>query len=167
MQNEFKMTPEAMMAMKDLLMDHVPHMHALGVKIVDAAPNEAWLSVPYQEHFVGNIATGVIHGGVITTLLDNSCGMAVQLALPERSSIATLDLRIDYMKPATPGLALVAHAHCYKVTRNTAFVRGTAYHTDKDDPIAACVGTFMIGANRAAPPGPAFAAHLAKGEGAE
>ena len=161
---EYKMTPELMMEMKDLLMQHVPHMKALGAKIVDAAPNEAWLNIPYQDHFVGDVETGIIHGGVITTLLDNSCGMAVQLALPERVSIATLDLRIDYMKPATPGLALTGHAHCYKITRNIAFVRGTAYHTDKDDPIAACVGTFMIAANRTAPPSD-YAVRLAQKEG--
>ncbi|HUD53339.1 PaaI family thioesterase [Parvibaculum sp.] len=148
---EFRMTPETMLAMKDMLMQHVPHMKALGVEIVDAATAQAWLRVPYDEKLIGNIETGVIHGGVITTLLDNSCGMAVQLAMNEPTSIATLDLRIDYMKPATPGLALTAHAHCYKTTRNIAFVRGTAYHTDAEDPIAACVGTFMLGANRTVP----------------
>ena len=37
------------------------------------------------------------------------------------------------------------------MTKNIAFVRGTAYHTDKDDPIAACVGTFMLAANRTLP----------------
>ena len=55
------------------------------------------------------------------------------------------------MKPATPKLELTAHTHCYKVTTNIAFVRGTAYHEDEDDPIATCVGTFMLAANRAMP----------------
>lgn len=151
MASEFKLTPENIQMMKDVLIQHVPHARALGLTIVDAKPGQSWLSVPYDEKFIGNVDTGVIHGGVITTLLDNACGTAVQLALPERMSIATLDLRIDYMKPATPGLALTGHAHCYKVTRNIAFVRGTAYHSDETDPIATCVGTFMLGANRAAP----------------
>ncbi|MEN6542517.1 PaaI family thioesterase [Parvibaculum sp.] len=151
MSAEFKMTPETMMALKEMLIQHVPHMRALGVEIIDAAPAQAWLRVPYDERFIGNVETGVIHGGVITTVLDNTCGMAVQLAMDEPQAIATLDLRIDYMKPATPGLALTTHAHCYKTTRNIAFVRGTAYHTDIDDPIASCVGTFMIGANRTVP----------------
>jgi uncharacterized protein (TIGR00369 family) len=151
MASEFKLTPENIQMMKDVLIEHVPHARALGLTIIDAKPGQSWLTVPYDERFIGNVATGVIHGGVITTLLDNACGTAVQLALPERMSIATLDLRIDYMKPATPGLALTGHAHCYKVTRNIAFVRGTASHSDEADPIATCVGTFMLGANRAAP----------------
>jgi uncharacterized protein (TIGR00369 family) len=151
MASNFKITPEHIALMKDVLIEHVPHAKALGMTVVNAAPDEAWLSVPYDARLVGNPETGVIHGGVITSLLDNACGIAVQLALPERMSIATLDLRIDYMKPATPHLELVAHTHCYKVTTNIAFVRGTAYHTDETDPIATCVGTFMLAANRTMP----------------
>ncbi|MDO8290210.1 MAG: PaaI family thioesterase [Parvibaculum sp.] len=151
MTNDFQLTPENIQMMKDVLIEHVPHARALGLTILDAKHGESWLTVPYDKKLVGNLETGVIHGGVITAMLDNACGVAVQLALPERISIATLDLRIDYMKPATPGETLVGHAHCYKVTRNIAFVRGTAYHTDPLDPIATCVGTFMLGANRAAP----------------
>ncbi len=60
--------------------------------------------------------------------------------------IATLDLRIDYMKPATPGKDLLARAECYKLTRNVAFVRGVAYHDDPSDPIATSVATFMLSA---------------------
>lgn len=151
MASDFRLTPENIAMMKDVLIEHVPHARALNMTILDAKPAQAWLSVPYDEKLIGNIETGVIHGGVITAMLDNACGVAVQLAMPERISIATLDLRIDYMKPATPGLALTGHAHCYKVTRNIAFVRGTAYHTDPEDPIAACVGTFMLAANRTTP----------------
>jgi len=144
-------TPEHIAMMKDVLIEHVPHAKAIGMTVEGAKRGEAWLSVPYAENLIGNPETGVIHGGVITSLLDNACGIAVQLALAERQSIATLDLRIDYMKPATPKLGLMAHTHCYKVTKNIAFVRGTAYHTDEGDPIAACVGTFMLAANRAIP----------------
>ncbi|MBO6635128.1 PaaI family thioesterase [Parvibaculum sp.] len=149
--SEDQISEEHIALMKDVLIQHVPHARALGMNVVNAKRGEAWLSVPYDEKLVGNPQTGVIHGGVITSLLDNACGIAVQLALPARMSIATLDLRIDYMKPATPKLDLTAHTHCYKVTTNIAFVRGTAYHTDEDDPIATCVGTFMLAANRAVP----------------
>ncbi|MES1989319.1 MAG: PaaI family thioesterase [Pseudomonadota bacterium] len=151
MSSDLQLTPENIHMMKDVLIEHVPHARALGLTIKDVKPGESWLMVPYDKKLVGNAETGVIHGGVITAMLDNACGVAVQLALPERMSIATLDLRIDYMKPATPGETLLGHAHCYKVTRNIAFVRGTAYHTDPTDPIATCVGTFMLAANRAMP----------------
>lgn len=151
MAGDFDLSEKNIQMMKDVLIQHVPHARALGLTIADAKKGEAWLTVPYDKKLIGNIETGVLHGGVITAMLDNACGVAVQLALPERISIATLDLRIDYMKPATPGETLTGHAHCYKVTRNIAFVRGTAYHKDASDPIATCVGTFMLAANRATP----------------
>jgi uncharacterized protein (TIGR00369 family) len=136
---------------KNLLIDYVPHARALGLSVVDAKPGEAWMRVAYADHLVGNSATGVIHGGVITTLLDNCAGVAVMTALSELKSIATLDLRIDYMKPATPQLDVIGYCRCYKVTRNVAFVHGSAYHSDPDDPIATTAMTFMLGANRSLP----------------
>ena len=94
-----------------------------GLRLDRAAPGEAWSSLPYRPVFVGDTETGVLHGGVVTAMLDESCGMAVQLALDGTRSIATLDLRIDYQKPATPGLDIKAHSFCYRVTRSIAFVR--------------------------------------------
>jgi uncharacterized protein (TIGR00369 family) len=101
--------------------------------------------VPYADHLVGNPDTRVIHGGVITSLLDNTCGIAVGSKTALAGQIATLDLRIDYMKPATPGEDIFAFAECYKVTKNIAFVRGVAYHGDRNDPIATCAAAFMLG----------------------
>src|ERR1700742_3343940 len=119
-----------------------------GLQLDRAAPAEAWSSLPYRPVFVGDTTTGVLHGGVVTAMLDESCGMAVQLALDGSRAIATLDLRIDYQKPATPGLAIRAHAICYRVTRSIAFVRATAYQDSEDDPVATATACFMLGANR-------------------
>jgi uncharacterized protein (TIGR00369 family) len=119
-----------------------------GLTLDRAAPGEAWSSLPYRPVFVGDAGTGVIHGGVVTAMLDESCGMAVQLALDGSSAIATLDLRIDYQRPATPGLAIRAHSKCYRVTRSIAFVRSTAYQESEDDPVATATACFMVGANR-------------------
>src|SRR5690349_17577798 len=96
---------------------------ASGLAIDRAERGEAWSRLPYQSVFVGDVESGVIHGGVVTAMLDESCGMAVQLALDGSRAIATLDLRIDYQKPAKPGLDIKAHAICYHVTRSIAFVR--------------------------------------------
>jgi len=119
-----------------------------GLQLDRAAPGEAWSSLPYRPVFVGDTTTGVLHGGVVTAMLDESCGMAVQLALDGTRAIATLDLRIDYQKPATPGLDIKAHSVCYRVTRSIAFVRSTAYQESEDDPVATATACFMVGANR-------------------
>ena len=119
-----------------------------GLALDRAAPGEVWTSLEYRPVFVGDTETGVIHGGVVTAMLDETCGMAVQLALDGTRSIATLDLRIDYQKPATPGLAIRAHSVCYRVTRSIAFVRATAYQDTEDEPVATATACFMVGANR-------------------
>jgi uncharacterized protein (TIGR00369 family) len=119
-----------------------------GLRLDRAAPGEAWSSLPYRPVFVGDTETGVLHGGVVTAMLDESCGMAVQLALDGTRAIATLDLRIDYQKPATPGLDIKAHSICYRVTRSIAFVRATAYQDSEEDPVATATACFMVGANR-------------------
>src|SRR5688500_20186307 len=82
--------------------------------------------------------------GVVTGLVDATCGLSVFMKLPDPTRIATLDLRIDYLKPATPGLHLHARADCYKLTKQVAFVRACAYHDDPDDAIASAAGTVMI-----------------------
>jgi len=122
--------------------------HISGLRLDRVAPGESWSSLPYRPVFVGDTATGVLHGGVVTAMLDESCGMAVQLALDGTRAIATLDLRIDYQKPATPGLEIRAHAVCYRTTRSIAFVRATAYQDSEDDPVATATACFMVGANR-------------------
>jgi len=80
---------------------------------------------------------------VITVLLDTASGLAVWSAVDKPVPIATLDLRIDYLKPATPGQRLFARADCFKLTRNVAFTRALAYHS-ADDPIAQGIGSFML-----------------------
>src|ERR1700692_3229835 len=119
-----------------------------GLRLDRADRGEAWSSLPYRPMFVGDIKTGVLHGGVVTAMLDESCGMAVQLALDGTRAIATLDLRIDYQKPATPGLDIQAHSICYRVTRSVAFVRSTAFQEAEGDPVATATACFMIVANR-------------------
>jgi uncharacterized protein (TIGR00369 family) len=119
-----------------------------GLRLDGAGRGEAWSSLPYRPIFVGDIKTGILHGGVVTAMLDESCGMAVQLALDGTRAIATLDLRIDYHKPAAPGLDIKAHSICYRVTRSIAFVRSTAFQEAEGDPVATATACFMVGANR-------------------
>lgn len=124
------------------LRERVPWNAALGLEVIEYGANEVWMRMPYAARLVGNPATGVLHGGAVSALMDAAGGTAIMLTLGGPAKIATLDLRIDYLKPATPGLAVIAHTQCYKVTRHVCFVRGTAYVTDESDPIASLSATF-------------------------
>jgi len=122
----------------------IPHNKALGMEMLELDRGEARFKLPYDPKLVGNPDTGVLHGGAITALLDACSGASVFAALTEWVPIATLDLRIDYLRAAEAGRDVIAHATCYKKTRNVAFTRAVAYHDDPDDPIASSVGTFML-----------------------
>lgn len=124
-------------------------------EILEAGDGRSRMRLPYGEHLIGNPETGVVHGGVITGCLDHCCGIAVASALRDPMPFATLDLRIDYMKAATPNTELLFEAECLKVSREIAFARGLAYQADRDNPVAICTGTFMLirGAPFPNPPG--------------
>jgi len=121
-----------------------PQNRKLGIDVLELTHREALFRLPYRDDLAGNAETGVLHGGVITTLLDAASGGAVFCALSKLVPVATLDLRIDYLKPAIPGNDLFALARCYKTTRHIAFVRAWAYHQTRDDAIATASSVFML-----------------------
>jgi uncharacterized protein (TIGR00369 family) len=129
------------------LIEHIPHCQRLGMEVLAVNARTARVRLPYRDELVGDPARGVVFGGVITTLLDHACGLAVFCTLADLKAIATLDLRIDYLRAAEPRRDLVGEACCYKLTSHVAFVRGTAYEETPDNPFASCLATFMIGAN--------------------
>jgi uncharacterized protein (TIGR00369 family) len=125
-----------------------PQAHALGIELTRIEPPKVWGRVPYRADLVGDPETGVIAGGVITTLLDQVCGVACVSAMKAPAPVATIDLRIDYMRPAQPGRDVIAEAHCYKLGKSVAFVRAVAYEDTPDNPIAHAAAAFMVNAAR-------------------
>lgn len=122
----------------------LPHSVALGMQVVEVTPGKAVLEMPYDERFVGDPDAGIIHGGAVSALMDTCGGIAVVSRDPEVLGTATLDLRIDYMRPATPGQTIRAEAECYHITRSVAFVRAVALDDDRDRPVAAASGAFTV-----------------------
>ena len=131
-----------------------PHMRMLGLEVVSMADGRAVYRLPYREDLVGDPESGVLHGGVVTSLLDSAGGGAVMSKLGLPQAIATLDLRIDYLQPSMPGEPLIAEVECYKLTHHVAFARGTAYNKRPTDPVAAMTATYMLG-TASTPRGPA------------
>ncbi|MCT4609369.1 MAG: PaaI family thioesterase [Pelagimonas sp.] len=122
----------------------VPHATELGMTITQIGDGEAEITMPYDKRFVGDPQTGVIHGGAVSALIDTCCGAAVMSHPKSPSVTATINLRIDYMRAATPGQAVTAKATCYHVTRSVAFVRATAVDDDTQNPVATAAGAFTV-----------------------
>lgn len=121
----------------------LPHARTLGMRLVGTVGRKPTLAIDWREDLVGNPATGVLHGGVITSLVDTCSAIAVAAQLPDFETIATLDLRIDYLKAATPGKPIFCTAECYRLAGQVAFTRAVCFHDSIDAPIAHGVATFM------------------------
>jgi len=125
------------------IIDALPHSRALGLKLTGIGEGTAEITLPYDERLIGDPETGVIHGGAVSTLMDTCSGAAI-MGYGATRLLATIDLRIDYMRAATPGHAVTARAECYHVTRSVAFVRATAGDSGDSSPVAAAAGAFTV-----------------------
>ncbi|TCP60243.1 uncharacterized protein (TIGR00369 family) [Rhodovulum bhavnagarense] len=122
----------------------IPHSRALSMQVEEIGNGVAEISMPYDERLVGDPRSRVISGGAVSALLDTCGGASVMCHPTGPQGTATIDLRIDYMRAATPGQRITARAECYHVTRSVAFVRATAMDEDRDNPVATASGAFTV-----------------------
>ena len=121
----------------------VGHGKALGLEYRASGPNWMELGLPWRDELVGMPETGVLASGAIVSLIDTASGGSVWMALGFFVPIVTLDLRLDYMRPAVKGETVIARCQCVKLTRQIAFIRGIAHGGDPERPIAHSAATFM------------------------
>lgn len=119
------------------------HGGALGMRYSDHGDDWVETALPWREELVGVPATGVLATGAIVSLVDLAGAASVWLARGHYAHSATLDLRIDYMRPAKKNETVFARCRCVKLGRSVSFVEGIAHVGDRADPIARAALTFM------------------------
>lgn len=119
------------------------HSGWLGLRYSDHGEDWVELELPWREDLLGEEGRQVLASGPILSLMDMASGLSIWKAMDEFRAIATLDLRVDYMRPARPRASVFGRAQCYRLTRSAAFVRGLAHDGDTGDPVAHIQGVFM------------------------
>jgi uncharacterized protein (TIGR00369 family) len=127
-----------------IMSDHIPHAALLGIQVVSIDGEELTLKLPYQKALVGDPEAGTLHGGALTVLLDQTLGMSTVCSDRVAPSVTpTLDLRIDHLGVAPPGMDIFACGRVYKTTRKILFVEGFAYCESRGKPIAKASGSWV------------------------
>lgn len=133
---------------------------AMGIDIAYISKGRAEMTMPYSGLLSDH--RGALHRGALVTLLDTTCGLAIFSALQTMRPIATIDLRVDYLRLIPEGVGIRAFVDCVATTATTAFIVGRALADGHGEPIATVAGSFAIDTM-----GPAFNSSIAMHDGSE
>jgi uncharacterized protein (TIGR00369 family) len=134
------MEPEQLIKM----MSRLGHNGLIGTRYVAHGKGWCELALPWREELASDRETGILASGPIFTLMDMATSFSIWLKTGAYRPQATLDLRIDYLRPAKPGNTVIGRGECYHVTKSIAFIRGHAHDGDPDKPIANVAGTYFF-----------------------
>jgi len=117
----------------------------MDLKIERADKEGVQIRMPFNPDFCIDEEGTLLHGGVLTALLDSAFGLANFLAIDDVLTMATLDLRVDYLRPAKSRADVIVFADCYRQTRHIAFGSGKIwFDTGNKEEIARGSSTFAL-----------------------
>jgi len=142
--------------LRELYERKIPFNKVLGLKIESLKVEEVRVKFEMKDAFVGNYVHGILHGGVISAVLDTTGGLTASLGVLQKmagrtaeeigkslTKIGTIDLRIDYLRPGK-GNYFVATGAIMRAGRRVSVTRMELYN-DHDLLIAVGTGTYIVG----------------------
>ncbi|EMG37487.1 hypothetical protein PCS_01778 [Desulfocurvibacter africanus PCS] len=94
------MNAQEMESFRDLIENQLPFNKFIGIKLLSLEAGTCKLYIPYKDELIGDTRRGALHGGVISTLIDTCGGFAVWSMCDITDRLSTIDMRVDYLKPA-------------------------------------------------------------------
>lgn len=134
----------------------IPFNRLLGMHFDQVDEHGCTLYIDRRDDLVGNFVHGILHGGVIATVLDVAGGTMAAVGLIQRvheqgdaalkermSKLGTIDLRIDYLRPGR-GQRFRARAYLLRGGNKVAVAR-MEFHNENEELIAVGTGTYLVG----------------------
>ncbi len=151
------MNLEAMLhILRDIYEKQMPFDKLLGIQIPVLTPTDIQVRIDMREELIGNFVREILHGGVISAVLDLTGGLIASVDLlkhlesqdPEEikrrmTRLGTIDLRVDYLR-AGKGQYFTATGSVLRRGNKVAVIR-TELTNDKKILIAAGTGTYLVG----------------------
>lgn len=116
----------------DFMTTQIPFNRVLGIQVVELSEGHAILSVDYRPDLVGDPLRPALHGGVLSALIDTCGGAAVWTTIGENDRISTIDMRVDYLRPA-PLERLLACADVIRAGNRVGVASIRAYPASRPD----------------------------------
>lgn len=151
----FELTAELQRAVSDFF-QRIPFNQVLGIELDELSPERVTMHLPMKPELIGNYLHGILHGGVISSLLDVAGGAMALIGAFERhqhlstsermarlSKLGTIDLRVDYLRPGR-GQRFTANAVLLRSGNKVAVVR-SELHSDDGTLVAVGTGTYLCG----------------------
>lgn len=126
----------------DAFLQRVPYVRFLGMR-VELAGDEMTTVLPFAQHLIGNPMIPALHGGVIGAFLEMTALAQLALAQPTRRVPKTIDITIEYLRPAR-AQETFARATLRKVGRRVANVQVEAWQESRAQPVAGMTGHFLL-----------------------
>ncbi len=117
----------------------VPYAKFLGLELGEMKPGEASLHLEVRDELKQN--QGVVHGGVVASLIDTASAFAVVTQLEPDERVTTTDLTIHYLRPVISG-RLTATARTVRAGRRL-FVLSVEVMDDREKLVATAVTTYI------------------------
>lgn len=136
------MTPEVL---KQVMEEMIPFNRYLGVRVARAEKGLCRLEVPFREELIGDPLRPALHGGVLSALADAAGGGAVWTGIEDdRARVSTIDLRVDYLRPARLE-TIVAEATVVRLGNRVGVADVRLFHPDKEsETVATGKGVYNV-----------------------
>jgi len=124
--------PSGLELLQRMIDGHVPpppFARTVGAELVAVAPGEAVFRCVPGESFLNPL--GLVHGGLLCTLLDSAMGVAVQTEAPAGVGYATIELKVSFLKPLPfDGREVQARGRVLQIGRRIAFAEAHVRDAD-------------------------------------